>query len=74
MAEMKWRKTAQPISNMVIIGQLESFKKQEVPTVITFINNDIIYLMTKNTCDEFDRNLLLHSPFMDVWQLVEIEK
>lgn len=71
---MKWRKTAQPISNMVIIEQLENFKKQEIPSVITFINNGIIYLMTKNTCDEFDKDLLFHSPFMDVWQLVEIEK
>ena len=74
MAEMKWRKTAQPISNMIIIEQLENFKKQEVPSVITFIHNDIIYLMTKNTCNEFDKDLLFHSPFMDVWQLVEIKK
>ena len=68
---MKWRKTAQPISNMMIIEQLENFKKQEVPSVITFIHNDIIYLMTKNTCDEFDKNLLFHSPFMNVWQYME---
>ena len=72
MAEMKWRKTAQPISNMMIIEQLENFKKQEVPSVITFINNNIIYLMTKNTCDEFDKNLLFHSPFMNVWQYMEV--
>ena len=71
MAKMKWRKTTQPISNIIIIEQLENFKKQEVPSVITFINNNIIYLMTKNTCDEFDKDLLFHSPFMDVWQYME---
>ena len=71
MAKMKWKKTAQPISNIIIIEQLENFKKQEIPSVITFINNNIIYLMTKNTCDEFDKNLLFHSPFMDVWQYME---
>lgn len=74
MAEMKWNKVASHVSNMPIIGQLDNFKKQEIPSVITFINNDIIYLVTKNTCDEFDKNLLLLSPFMDVWQFMEDKK
>lgn len=71
MAQMKWKKAFTDVTADQVIKSLPQFEKQEITSAITFEFDNVIYLMTKNTYQDYNPLLITWGTNFKIWQFIE---